>query len=202
MALITAAEAREAIPSLTGTGEDTLLATLITAVGAAFARYLRYPEASAGAEATLESTSYTLYLDGPGGRDLTVPVWPLTAVSTIEDDPELTYDGSTYLVPATDYAIADGRRGLVRLDVDSTWGHWSTANEAVKIVCTAGWSTVPAGIKAAAKLAVRHLWDLRARQGRQSVSQGDTTTAYRREDLVSGAVELLLAPYMLPGGLL
>ncbi len=168
MALITAAEARELLPGLTGTAEDALLGTLISAAGAAIARYLGYPVALSG-EVTAESASYTLYLDGPGGRDLVVPVWPLTAVASIYDDPDLDFEAAT-LVASAGYAVVEGQRGLVRLKSTSAHGAWSTTPGAIKVACTAGYATAPSWLKQAAKLTVRHMYDGRQTQGKTSQS--------------------------------
>ncbi|WP_230685362.1 hypothetical protein, partial [Streptococcus pneumoniae] len=86
-----------------------------------------YPPASASATPTMESTSYTLYLTGTGGRDLYLPIRPTTAVASVYDDPDLDFTSSTYLVSSSDYAIVwDPRRGSVlRLTSTATWGVWS-----------------------------------------------------------------------------
>ena len=198
MALITAAEARELNPSLTGTGDDTLIGTLITAVGRAFARHCGYPAASVGGNATMESATYTRYYDGPGGRELTLDVWPVTAITSIEDDVTRDFDGSTYLVTSTDYAIREGARGLVLLKATATHGAWGTGSGVIKAVYTAGYSTVPDDLKQLAKQAVKHWYDLRTSQGKASTSQGSTTISLRDEDLLPALVQQGLSRYRLP----
>ncbi len=193
MALLTAAEARSQIPELTGTAEDTLIDTLIAAVGVTLAAWCGYPPATAGGSPTLESTSYTEFLDGPGGRELRVPVYPLTAIASIYDDPAWTW-GAADLVASGDYAISDGRTGLVLLGETSTHGTWSRSRRSIKIAFTAGFATIPGDIKRAAAIAVRTLWDLRRQQGKESVSGGgNISLSLREEEAVVAIARQMLA---------
>lgn len=196
MALITAAEARLAIPELSGTSEDTNLDTVIAAVGRAFARKCGYPPASVGGNPTLESATYTRYLTGRGGRDLTLDVWPATSITSVQDDPVLDFDGSTYLVASTDYAIVDGR--ILRLKSTATHGSWSKSAGAIKVVFAAGYSTVPDDLKHLARLGVRHWWDLRKIQGRVSQGNGQQDATYRDEDFLPSLVLQGLGAFVLP----
>lgn len=169
MALITAAQAKDRIPGLNGTGEDALLERLIAVAGAAIATFLGYPPASVGASPTAESTSYTIDCDSYGGRDLPLPVWPATAVSSVRDDETLDFDQSIYLVPSSDYALTvDGR--AIRLKFASTWGNWRVGRGTIRVVFTAGYTTIPVWLQDACKIMVRHLYDLRQVQGRQNQS--------------------------------
>jgi hypothetical protein len=200
VALITTSEAKQQIPGLTGTAEDTLLTELITITGRVFAQYCGYPAATAGAQATMESQSYTLYLDGPGGRELVVPVWPVTAVASIYDSADRRY-GADELVASTDYTLIEGQRGLVELDWDAQHGTWSTRRRAIKITCTAGWVTVPDAVKHAARLMVRHLYDLRQTQGKTSQSIAGGSVALPPPTSMPVEVRELLGPYRLPRAL-
>lgn len=169
MALITTTEAKQQIPGLTGSGDDALLTELISVAGGVIGTYLGYPPSSVGATPTAESTSYTRYYDGPGGRELVVDVYPLTAVASIYDDPNRDYT-SSYLVASSDYTIIDSEIGLIDLSSSSTHGAWSTRRRAIKVTFTAGYTTVPDWLQHAARLTVRWLWDLRQLQGKQGVS--------------------------------
>lgn len=202
MALITAAQAREKIPSLTGTGEDTLLDTMIAAAGVAFARYCGYPAASVGANPTMEQTTYTRYQDGPGGRDLVLEVWPVNSVTSIEDDPTRDFDGSAYLVASTDYTVRDGNRGLVVLKSTAAHGNWSRIDGAIKVVYSGGFAAGPATLKELCKHAVRHAYDLRATQGRTNLSQGGVNVGLRDEDFLPAIVRQGLDSFRLPRSLL
>lgn len=156
MALITAAEARDYIPGLTGTTMDTLLDTLIARVGAAFASACGFPPATVGVGVSMESLStYVLRMTGRGGRDLVLPVWPTTAVASVYDD-ELLDHGAASLVASSDYnLVQDGRTSLIRLLSTSTHGAWTNGIAgAIKVSCTAGFVTVPAALKDLAGQAV------------------------------------------------
>lgn len=200
MALITAAQARERIPSLEGSTSDTLLDTMIAALGAAFARYCEYPAASVGGNPTMESASYTRYLDGSGTRELVLDVWPVTAITSIEDDPTEDFDGSTYLVTASDYGSGarEGNRGLVLLKATASHGVWNEGRRNIKAAFTAGFSTVPNDLQEIAKMAARDAWEARNHQGKKSQSQGDTSTTWNDDDFLTAPVRRALAPFRLP----
>ena len=195
MALITAAQARLALPALTGTVEDTTLGTVIDAIGRAFARHCGYPPASVGGNPTMESATYTLYLTGDGSRKLHLPVHPATAITSIEDDETLDFDGSTYLVSSGDYNLREGR--YVLLTATSTHGAWSAVEGAIKIVYAAGFSTVPDDLALAARFAVKHWYELTRVQGKSSSSMGETSESFRDEAFLPPHVVKLLAPFRL-----
>jgi hypothetical protein len=202
VALITAAEARLHIPELTGTGEDTNLDTVIGRVGAIFAAWCGYPPSSTGGAPSMESASYTRYYDGPGGRDLILDVWPVTAITSIYDDPTRDWTSSSYLVSSSDYAIVDGERGQVLLKSTASWGAWGKAEKSIKVAFTAGFTTVPADIKQAAALAVRHVWGLRRNQGKENVSEGGISISLRDEDALPDVVQQILSMRRLPRAIL
>ena len=155
MALISTSEAKQMIPALSsGSTEDTLLTSLISAVGAAMAAWCGYPSASAGAAPTMESATYTRYQDGPGERLLVLDVWPVTSITSIYDSQDRSYRASDQ-VASGDFTLVEGERGLVELDWDASHGSWSTARRAIKSTYVAGWATVPENLKQAARIAVR-----------------------------------------------
>lgn len=193
MALITTSEAKELLPNLTGTAEDTLLTTLIATASRAIAYELGYPETTAGGQPTLETATYTEYLDGPGGRDLILSNWPIQSITSIYDSSDRRY-GADELVASTDYTVIDGRHGLVVLDWDSQHGTWSTGRRAIKVTYVAGWATVPDPIKHAAKMLVRHLYGLRTTQGLAN-QEG---SSFREAQLMPKEVKELISKYRLP----
>lgn len=201
MALMTAAQLREVIPELTGTAEDADLTTLIARVDAAFARYCGYPPATATASPTLESAAYTFYLTGMGGRDLVLPIRPVATLTSIEDDTERDFDGSSYLVASSDYNLRwDPNRGhVVVLKSTATHGYWSTSPGAIKVVATCGYSTAPGDVLEAARIAARQWWDRRKSRGRVSMStpQGGSQQL-ADENILTDEVKLLLGSFRLP----
>ena len=200
MALITTSQAKDWLPGLSGSGSDTLLTALVSGVDAAFARWCGYPPASAGAAPTLEDVSYTRYLTGSGTRWLALDVWPVQSVTSIEEDETLTWDGSTYLVDSGDYTLMEGRKLLLK--ATATHGLWSRTEGAIKAVFVAGFTAAPADLVVLAEQAVRNWWDSRTVQGKQSTSQGGTSTTFRDEDFLPPHVRRGLAAYRLPRALL
>ena len=178
MALITAAEARLFLRELSGTGEDTNIDQLIVFADAAIANYLGFPPVSAGGQATIESATYTEYLDGPTLERVSVvqlPLRPVTSITTIHDDPDWAY-GAGDLVASTDYTLI-GRTGKVAL-VPTGSHAWSTAYRSIKVVFVAGFTTIPEEIKLATKMLVKHWWGMRHNLTYSSMSsQGSTVTS-------------------------
>lgn len=196
MALITAAEARAYIPDLSGSGEDSALDVIIARVGEHIARACGYPAPTTGGTPTMESASYVRYYDprrAVHGDALSLGVWPVTAVASVYDDPDEAYGSSTEVVSGNWVLVGD--RGLIR--VKPTASHtWSASGErAIKVSFTAGYATVPVGLKDAAARAVRDLWASR-----------QTPLTSTRPDPGRGPlafeVLLMLQPYRIPAGVL
>ena len=188
MALITASEAKDLIPSLTGTTDDTLLTTLTVRVSAAFARFCGYPPASVGVAPTMESASYVLEHDGSGTRELMLLAAPATAVSAARVDPTQDWTDDTYLVTAGTYAIVDGDR--LRLKSTATQGTWTAGTRNVRVSFTAGYTTVPADLKHLAARVVGYWYDQRQIRGRSATTQGgqggSVSATYRPEEGAEG----------------
>lgn len=183
MASLTAAEAREAIPGITGTGHDTAISEIVGRVDALIAAFLGYPPASAGAERTFETATYTLYLHGPRFDDeriLALGVWPVQSVTSIYDDPTLAYDADT-LVASTDYVL-DGIEGLVLLKPTASHGAWSKGRRSIKATVVAGYATVPDAIKESAIREVAHRWRLRSLATATNVAKAGNSIAARRAE--------------------
>ena len=198
MALATAAEVRAYIPTLSGTGDDTLLDTLISRFDAAAAAYMGYPKQSSGA-VSIESGTYVEYLDGPGGRELTVTVKPVTAVASIYDDPDLDYTDSADLIASGDYTLF-GVEGRVILDYNATYATWTVGRRHIKVTYGAGYgdagAPLPVAIKHAACLQVAHWYGARAHIGRTNLSSQGQTVSLQTLELLPEVREAL-APFRL-----
>ena len=170
MSVATAAQLRDLLPYLTGTGEDALLLSYIDRADAAIAQRLGFPTTGGGA-LTLASSSYTAYPDPEnGGRvdseTVRLTPWPVSAVTTIHDDQRggnVAYDSGS-LVPSADYEL-DGPAGRVYLVPVRTFGSFSSSRRRCRIVFTAGWSTLPADLLQAVLMLAKHLYERRAQQG-------------------------------------
>ncbi len=198
MAIMTAAEARLYVRGITGTGEDSNLSTLISRADAVFASFLGLPPASAGDAATLEDTTITLYIDGPGGQELRLPYAPILSVTSIHDSDDRLYS-SADLVAASDYELY-GDESLIRLTDTSSHGYWSTTRRAIKVAAVIGFSTIPEDIKHAAGLQVAHWFQGRDHVGRKSINQGGGSITVNGLDLLP-EVKQALAPYRQAGAI-
>lgn len=199
MALVTAAQVRAYLPHIAGTGEDTLIDTLIARAEATIAHYCGYPPATVGVAPSMASASRVRYLDGPGGKELVIDVWPVTAITSIYDDAAWTW-ASASLVASTDYAILDGDAGLIVLAETAAHGSWNRARKSIKATVTAGFVTAPADLTHAICLLAATYHKRRTSTGieRQSTADGASV------EMVQGIpdeVREVLGPYLLPAAL-
>lgn len=200
MALCTAAEVRAYDSSLTS-AEDSRIDLVVAAVGAEFARFCNYPPASVGANPTLESASHTVYTDRGASPILRLstsaimlPVAPVTAVTSVHDDSDRDYDAGD-LVASGDYDL-DGDTGLIVLRPTRSHGGWSSSYAAIKVVCTAGFTTVPDDIKHAAIVQTMAWYRGIQRVGVTNVSQGGVSVGIADRTLMDDVAETL-ARYVL-----
>lgn len=191
-ALLTTEELRAAV-GVTGSSYDTTLATLGARAAAAIAAWCGVADAPP-AVPTLRSEGITetfrALADVPV---LVLARWPVSAITSV------TLDGT--VLSATDYELSDGARLLYRLSDDMRIG-W-TASKLV-IVYTAGWATVPDGLKAAAVRLVRDYWYADGPQQRDpalksvrvdGVDEVQYWVAPASDPLVGGELAEMLAPY-------
>jgi uncharacterized phiE125 gp8 family phage protein len=183
MPVATAAQLRDLLPYLTGTGEDTLLLSYIDRADAAIAQRLGFPTTGGGA-LTLASSSYTAYPDAEnGGRvsgdTLRLTPWPVSAITTIHDDQRganTVYDSGS-LIAAADYEL-DGPAGRVYLVPVRVFGAFSSYRRRCRVVFVAGWATLPADLMQAVLMLAKHMYERRAQQGLvsadgKSLAQGE-----------------------------
>lgn len=198
MAWVTISDVKAELPELSGTGEDTVLTSLLARAESVLAGRCGYKPATATASPTFQSAAYTEYPEfwqvTDGGISLRLRHRPITAITTIHDSPDRSY-GSNDLVDSGDYSIIDGE--LVVLDYDATHGAWSTYNRAIKAVYTAGWTTPPDDLKDALIDYTVHLFRLIDRRGRQSISvQGGSQNL--RKDEIPDEILQKITPFILP----
>lgn len=196
MAIATAAQVRDYIRGLTGTAEDTTLDTLIARCDSVFASYLGFgPPWPTSGDPTIEDTSYTLVLDGPGGIDLRLPVYPVQSITSIYDSADRLY-GSEDLIPSADYTVY-GDEGIVTLDADGSTGGWSKIKRGIKVTAVLGWATIPDSIVHACGMQVAHWYNARDHIGRTNISQGGGSITARDLGLLP-EVRQALAAHRLP----
>lgn len=155
-----------------GVDVDTIEALCFTA-SAMIARVCGYPPAGTGQSPSMRATSYTMIINGSGGRDLPIPLWPVISVSSVYDDPDADFE-SVSLVDAGDYTIKNLPDGgwVLRLVKDSTLGVWSYGRGVVQASFTAGYADPPAPLVQAAIALVRHLYEQRSATRQESASVG------------------------------
>lgn len=197
--LCTPAQAR---PPHLGEGVDAdTIEALCVAASALIARVCGYPTPSASAAPTMLSTAYTLIIDSPGGRNLSLPVWPVTAVSSVYDDPGGDFE-STDLVDSGDYTIKylPGAGWVLRLTKDSTLGGWSRGRQCIQIAFTGGYVDPPEALVQSAVALVRHLYEQRSATRQESASVGGASYAMGAPAGVPDWIRAMLAAggYILP----
>ena len=195
MAIMTASEVRLYLRTISGTGEDTTIDTLIARADEAFAEYIGIPAATVGGSATLEDVSHTLHLDGPGTQELRLPFFPVQSITTLHDSDDRSY-GSADLVPASDYELF-GNEGLIRLKDESGHGAFSTVRRAIKVVAVVGFTSVPDSIKHAVGLQCAYWFKNRDHIGYTSVNQAGGTIQIQQMGLLP-EVRQMLRPFRQP----
>ncbi len=157
MALLTPAQVREHYPSLAGTSDDTLVATLCSRVDGLLAAWCGYPRTDAGTR-TLEDATYTEHLGRPAldDRVLRLTIAPIVSVTSVHIDAGLEYGAET-LVDSSAYQVLESSGELVLPSASTT--AWSRVDRANRVVYVAGFVTTPPELVAIAALAVRDLMD-------------------------------------------
>jgi len=129
---------------VTGTGMDTLIAKLILRITAEIQNYC---------ERKLFSAVYTQYYSGDGYQTLLVDEYPITAITSIHDDDDHVYGADT-LIDSGDYIFNAGSKsancGLIKMD----GSYFSRGTENIKIVYTAGYTTIPGDVEEACILMI------------------------------------------------
>lgn len=182
--------------------DEVGMSELILHAGIIIARWCGYPPASAGAAPTMEPATYTLYSQTnqvivKSGRELVVEPYPVTSITSIHDDPDEEYTAAD-LVVSTDYLQRGLHGEIIRLKADSLHGGWSHSQNAIKIVCQAGFSSIPDDLEHAATELVLHMYNLRSRRGVSATSSPDGLNVSYRTEEIPDHVKQLLCQYRLP----
>ena len=194
MALVTAANVKDYIPELSGTGADSVLTTIIGRVETQFARFLGLPRADSGIY-TLDSTTYTVYIDGPmyGDPDvLELPVRPVSAVASVHSDVDRAY-GSDKLIAASQYEL-DTIYARVILKPDTATQTFESGFRANKVVCTGGFSAAPDDLAHAICYQCALIFRARPNIGSDSISQRQASIKLKRV-LIEDEVKEILFDY-------
>lgn len=144
----------------------------------------------------IKARSRTDYLDGSGGREIALPLFPVVSITSL-DVISATTDGSVYSsYVASDYLL-DSEVGRIMLWAES----FPLGRKNIKAVYSPGWATPPEAVLLAARL-----WGLRlfkewngGNAQEEILSQsldGQTTTFFH--GTMPKKVEGLLKPYRVP----
>ena len=191
MALVTAATVKGYIPELSGSGADAIITSIISRVETQFSQFLGFPRADSNVY-TLDSTTYTLYLDGPMFSDaevLVLPVKPVTAITSIHSDVERVY-GSSSLIAASEYEL-DVVNGRVILKPNQATQVFDNSFRAIKVVCTAGFTSAPADLEHAICYQSALVFRGRSNIGQTSISQRQASVRLKRMMIEDEVKEIL-----------
>ena len=214
MALVTTAQLKERLPEYQGTAQDDVHTKLVTRADAMMAQHCGFPVAGGATSPTLQGATYTRFYNGPDRwhpQLLRLGIYPVRSITSIHVDGEWNYTSADLIDPA-DY-VSDNQafqNGRIWLRPNSSKA-FERAPRAIRVIFVAGFTDFVSDPTAAlpdshplveaTALAVRHLIDRGALQGRQSITAGGTTVQVQDGmRSLPAAVTDILAPFVLPRG--
>lgn len=192
MSLLSVAQLKEYLPELTGSGSDSELQNIIDRVESNLASWLGFPVYDSGALPSLESQTYTLYIDHPDYLDpdiLQLPIKPVTAITSIFADADRVYTADTEIT-STEYEL-DSQLGRIILKTQVATQGFSTGYRANRVICTAGYSNTRSDLLHPIAVYCSHLWRARANQGKKSLAIQGATTSFSPNTIPPEVKELL-----------
>lgn len=188
--LLTIEELRSAA-GVTGSGSDTALTTLGGEIAALIARHCNVAAAGV-AEPTLRSEALNeIFRFGRSLPNLVLARRPVSAITGVSED------GAE--VDPSEYEVDVPAGILYRLSGDARC-YWPQAK--ISVAYTAGWTTVPFGLKKAAKMMVNDLWSSSTRDPNlkrvriEGVSEREFWVPPTTDALITTEVAQVLAPYV------
>tara|TARA_S200002703_G_scaffold2414_1_gene3787 strand:- start:400 stop:1011 length:612 start_codon:yes stop_codon:yes gene_type:complete len=180
MSIVSLSTFKEYLPEVQGTGSDTELQNILDRVESSVAIFLGYPrgDADGSTSPTLASVSYEFYVDAPfynNPNALYLPMKPVTAVASWHSDVERLYGSDTAI--ASDQYDLDTVNGRLYLKSTST-ATIESGVRANKVVCTAGYSTVPNDLEHAICVYASMLQRAKSSQGKENTTQRDVTVKF------------------------
>jgi hypothetical protein len=119
------------------TKDDTLLEDIITRVS---------QEIEKRCGRTFTVTTHTEYFTGSGNNRAYLKHWPITSITSIHVDEDRQW-GSDSQIDADDIAISGNSPGMVILNSGETFSKSSLDIENVRVIYSAGYSTIPADLE-------------------------------------------------------
>lgn len=190
VALITLAQAKTFL-KITASDEDQLLCDFISRAG-------DFANTYTGRH--LKSKEWTEYYDGDGSAILQVRNYPITTLTSLNDDSLRTWTSATDKDVSADVML-DGPAGIIRLW--NNGGRFLRGRGNVRVVYTAGYkdatnNLVPYDLQEASLLIVMHTYKRvyqDQRIGLQSETIGQRTLSYK-DDAIPPKAKLILDSYV------
>ena len=132
--------------SVPNASEDVILQSIVDASDSYVASYC---------DRIFDEATYTEYLDGPGKTKITLEQYPVTAITEINYDPSGVFGADTVL-DSTEYTFTSGGEVIFRYTAPK--GH-----KALKVIYTAGYTTIPTDLNRAGVLLAEFWYRHRAR---------------------------------------
>ena len=192
MSLLSVAQLKEYLPELTGSGSDSELQNIINRVESNIASWLGFPVYDGGNLPSLESNTYTLYIDHPDYLDpdiLQLPIKPVTAITSVYADPDRVYTADTEIT-SSEYEL-DSQSARIILKTRVASQGFSTGYRANRVICTAGYTSTRSDILHPIAVYCSHLWRARSSQGKKSLAIKGATTSYSPNTIPPEVKELL-----------
>lgn len=167
---------------ITSSGSDAILTLIKDGVEAAVKKHC---------DRDFILTTYTEYYNGDGSSRLFVKNFPITAITTIHDDPARAF-GATTQIAAT-YIVSDVSELLNAGIIDLLDWVFNRGKRNIKVVYQAGYSTIPSDLRnAVAKLCAREfLLQDKKLVGQVSQTVGDRTVTLNLEDMPKDVAAVL-----------
>jgi uncharacterized phiE125 gp8 family phage protein len=186
VALVALADAK-AFLKISASTEDVIVGDIVNAVSGTINRYCGR---------VFLSAEYTEFYDGTGTRELILRKFPVTSVTSLNDDVNRQWTDATAKDVNSD-VILDGGAGI--LSLWNNGGRFARGRQNVKIVYTAGYAlaAIPYDVQMSCKLlASQHYRQSYAqwRRGVQSEQQGNVNTTYSN-DAIPKDIAMMLDPY-------
>jgi uncharacterized phiE125 gp8 family phage protein len=192
MSLVSVATLKTYLPEISGSTADTELSALLDRTEAVISAYLGFPIYDGGALHVLTTQTYTLYLDGPMYTDnsvLQLPIRPIVSITSVHSDPNLVY-GTAHVIDSDEY-ILDKQLGRLILKPNTATNGFDTAFRAIKVVCSAGYTSANDELEHAICVYASQLHRNKSAQGKDSSSQRGSTIKYSSKDMPFEVRQLL-----------
>ena len=192
MSLVSVATLKTYLPEISGSTADTELSALLDRTEAVISAYLGFPIYDGGSLHVLTAQTYTLYLDGPMYTDnsvLQLPIRPIASITSVHSDPNLVY-GTAHVIDSDEY-ILDKQLGRLILKPNTATNGFDTAFRAIKVVCSAGYTSANDELEHAICVYASQLHRNKSAQGKDSSSQRGSTIKYSSKDMPFEVRQLL-----------